>query len=491
MRWGAHYTRVVGGRALAVCAVVVAFAAAVPTASASRPLETGVFDPVSFSGPSAGLAFDRVRSAGAASARITLNWAGVAPAGARKPVGFDAADPADPRYSWGAADAEIRAATARGVSPILVIVSAPAWAEGAGNGAAGTNRPDPTELRRFAAAAARRYSGSFEDLPRVRRWQVWNEPNLHLFLNPQFSGRTPVSPGWYRRMVNEMAAAVKGVHSDNVVVAGGTAPFRDLGVRHTNWGPLGFMRELLCLDRQLRRKCAARVRFDVWAHHPYTSGGPTRKAVLADDVSLGDLPEMRRVLEAGYRAGRIVSPRLPQFWVTEFSWDSSPPDPKGVPSALHARWTAEALFRMWQNGVTLVTWFLLRDQPLATSFYQSGLYFRGATLQADRPKPSLQAFRFPLVAFPERGRIYVWGRTPAGKPGRVVIEQSFRGGWKRLGVVQADRHGIVQRRFGTGTTGFVRARVVETGVRARPFSLARVPDRTFHPFGGTSLEPGR
>jgi hypothetical protein len=32
---------------------------------------------------------------------------------------------------------------------------------------------------------------------------------------------------------------------------------------------------------------------------------------------------------------------------------------------------------------------------------------------------------------------------------------------------------------------------VETGVRARPFSLARVPDRTFNPFGRSTLGPGR
>jgi hypothetical protein len=435
--------------------------------------------------------YPRLGEAGATTLRIVLNWRAVAPAGRTKPSSFDASDPLDAAYRWADFDRSLRIALSNGLTPIVNIYSAPQWAQGQGAGAAGTVRPSPAELGLFARAAAERYSGRFENLPRVRYWMVWNEPNLHLFLNPQFVGRQPVSPSLYRPMVNQMAQAVKSVHRDNVVIAGGTAPFRDLSITHTNWGPLGFMRELLCLDRNLRPKCRARVQFDVWSHHPYTSGGPTRKAVLPDDVSLGDLPEMRRVLQAGMRSGNVVSPRPPLFWVTEFSWDTRPPDPHGVPLALHRRWVAEAMFRMWQSGVSLVTWLSLRDQPLATSAIQAGLYFRGATLAQDRPKPSLQAFRFPFVAFPQHAqkRVYVWGRTPQGRQARVLVEQQFQGGWKRLGIVQTNRNGIFQARFATHRTGFVRARTVDRAERAAPFSLAHVPDRRFNPFGGRPLEP--
>jgi hypothetical protein len=470
-----------------LCGSIVLVAAA---AAQARPLQTAVFDPLE--GPSANAAgvVERARAAGATAVRVIVAWESVAPA--TRGSSFDAANPFDPGYSWDRIDRQVALAAAQGLQPILAIVSAPRWAQPqAPPTGHGPFRPDPVEFGRFARAAAERYSGSHPGLPRVRYWQVWNEPNLHIFLSPQFEGRTPVSPGWYRRMVNEMGAAVRAVHGDNLVVAGGTAPFRDLGVTHTNWGPLGFMRELFCLDRQLRRKCNARVRFDVWAHHPYTSGGPTRKAVLPDDVSLGDLGEMRKVLVAGARSGNVVSRGTPLFWVTEFSWDSSPPDRYGVPARLHARWTAEALYRMWTNGVTLVTWFLLRDQPFATSPYQSGLYYRGPTFAADRPKPSLQAFRFPFVAFPQHAqkRVYVWGRTPHGRQARVLVEQQFRGGWKRLGIVQTNRNGIFQARFATHRTGFVRARTVDRAERAAPFSLAHVPDRRFNPFGGRPLEP--
>ena len=130
---------------------------------------------------------------------------------------------------------------------------------------------------------------------------------------------------------------------------------------------------------------------------------------------------MRALLTAAKRAGNIVSPRAPQFWVTEFSWDSNPPDPKGVPSALHARWVAEALYRMWQAGVSTVIWFRLQDDPLRQSPYQSGFYTAGG-----RAKHSLEAFRFPFVALRTASGVSVWGRTPSGKSGSVTVERQDR-----------------------------------------------------------------
>jgi hypothetical protein len=243
------------------------------------------------------------------------------------------------------------------------------------------------------------------------------------------------------------------------------------------------MRELFCLSSTLQAKCNDKIHFDIWAHHPYTSGGPTHHAVFANDVSLGDLPKMRRVLSAAVKAGNIQSDQPLRFWVTEFSWDTSPPDPKGVPVDLEARWVAEALYRMWSSGVSLVTWFLLRDEAPATSYFQSGLLFRGKSVETAKPKPAFTAFRFPLVGLPSRGGFLIWGRTPAGKPGRVLLEQSFKGGWASLGVVRTDRVGIFQTSLRRPATGFVRARLMGSRDRARPFGLKPVPDRFYNPFG--------
>jgi hypothetical protein len=470
-------------RLIVIGCLIFVSSAFTPPAVAASPLQTAIWHPGS------GLGLQRVQGAGATAVYMILEWSAVAPRD--RSADFDPRNPNDPAYAWSPVDDGLVAAVDQGLTPIVSLYRAPRWAQGGGPGSQGTVRPDPTELANFARAAAGRYSGRHAGLPRVRYWQVWAEQNIYQHLNPQRANGRPFSPHWYRLMLNAAAAAVKSVHADNVVITGGLAPFTLMN-KADGVGPLEFMREMLCLSKRLTRTCKERSQFDIWAHHPYTSGGPTHQAYRPDDVSLGDLPEMRRVLMAAYRNGSIVSKAPPRFWVTEFGWDTKPPDPRGVPVSLQARWVAEALYRMWRSGVSLVTWLQLRDEPLGTSFNQAGLYFRGQTLEQDRPKPALRAFRFPLVGFPARRGIYVWGRTPAGAPGRVVIEQSSRGRWRRLGVLRTDRYGIFERRFATTPMGWVRARSLDTRELTRPFSLKPHPDQFFNPFGLTRLlEPRR
>lgn len=116
--------------------------------------------------------------------------------------------------------------------------------------------------------------------------------------------------------------------------------------------------------------------------------------------------------------------------------------------------------------------------PLATSFYQSGLYFRNW-----QPKRTLHAFRFPFVAFAESGKVFVWGRTPAGKLGSVVIEQSASGAWRKLGSLPTDRYGIFSQLYATPGVGPLRARLLDAGDVSVPFSLQVPPDHFYYPFG--------
>jgi len=243
------------------------------------------------------------------------------------------------------------------------------------------------------------------------------------------------------------------------------------------------MRELLCLPGN-ETKCSAKARFDIWSTHPYTSGGPTHKAYNPDDVSLGDLREMRALLKRAWRLKRIDAPAAPQFWVTEFSWDTNPPDPNGVPMRLEVRWVAEAMYRMWASGVNLVTWLQLHDDPRKEDDIQSGLYFNGAGgIETDRPKAILNAFRFPFVAFRERRTARYWGRTPESNAALVRIELKVgTSPWRRIATTRANRHGIFKgvARL-TAKTGYVRARI---GSDASPsFSLVVPPDRAVRPFG--------
>lgn len=494
-------------RGVLVALVTLALLVPAGTAGGALPFRTALVDPFEFAlSPSNQVLLDRAAASGATVIRIPVSWISVAPAGTElphgpgeprrwaPPAGFDAANPADPNYRWSGLDELVRAVASHGLAPLLTITTAPLWAEDAESSlrAGKSWYVDAPQLNAFALAVARRYSGSFAGLPRVRYFQVWNEPNSSS-LGPQVTiapTAPPIDPDtilsadFYRELVNSFADGVHSVHPDNIVVAGGLSPFTHT-VGFVTVGPLAFMRKLLCLSPSgpPRPVCAAKIRFDAWSTHPYTSGGPNHHAVLPEDVSIGDLPEMKAVLDAAVRAGIVVSSRPVEFWATEFSWDSNPPDPAGVPAQVLPRWVAEGFYRMWRSGISLVTWFKLRDAP-QTSLFQSGLYYRGATIAEDRPKPELAAFRFPFVAFPSGvRRIFVWGRTPAGRPTSVLVEQQAGKRWKRLGVVQTDANGILQARLLRAGTGvFIRARAF-TGAKAVPFSLRPTVDIPVDPFG--------
>jgi hypothetical protein len=436
-----------------------------------RPLQTAFVDPEAFGGPDAALELSRARAAGASVIKVPLFWDIVARR--TKPREFDPADPSDRAYDWTSVDTSLRSVRAHGLTPLVYVSSAPSWAK---RTIGGTERADPKQFAAFTLAAVRRYSGATAGLPRVRLWQAWNEPNKV----PGRQFKNSAAP-WYRMMVNAFAASVY-TRPGNLVVAGALAPFG----HSTVVAPLKFMRELLCVStgKSPHATCNDRVRFDVWTTHPYTAGGPTHHALRPNDVSLGDLPEMKAVLDAGIAARHVVSKQRPLFWVTEFSWDSKPPDPAGVPAALEGRWVAEALYRMWNAGVSLVTWFTIRDHPVGTSPYQSGLYFAGPTAARDRPKPALTAFHFPFVAFRHPGKVFVWGRTPSSAAERVTVEQRGASGWRRVATLRADGAGIFSAQLRLTGKGPLRARASSPQTTTSlPFSLARPPDRVYQPFG--------
>jgi hypothetical protein len=469
--------------AIVVLALTVAAAAATAPAGALPPLLTGVVDPYAVTGDSSEAAFAAISGAGARFVRLFVDWSHIAPV--TPPAGFDASDPNDPAYQWHDLDSQVKQAVAAGLQPILDITGTPTWASPLKIGAVGY--PDSINLAAFASAIATRYSGATPGIPRVRDWQLWNEPNLTVTLLPQFKGGRPVSPLIYRGMLDAFANAIHGVDSSNIVIAGALSPFTVDNTSLKSVGPLRFMRQLLCMSagNHPHPTCKKSVPFDVWAHHPYTSGGPFHHADNPDDVSLGDLPKMRALLTAARRAGHIVAPHGLGFWVTEFSWDTNPPDPHAVPIALQARWTAEALHQMWLSGVTLVVWWLLQDQPYPQSSFQSGLYFGRAPLVEARPKPTLTAFHFPFVAYLRPSGVYVWGRTPDSKPSTVVIEKAdARGGpWRRVATVVAGGNGLFSQNLPLKATAsaFLRARAV--GSVTLPFSLTQPPDRPYHAFG--------
>lgn len=471
---------------LLVAALIVGCAslpAAAAAAAGAQGLTTGFTDTGPFSSKSAQdstLAFSRARQAGARVIRIYVSWAGTAPR--ELPGAWDPTNPDDRHYGW-YADDEVRRAVAAGMTPVLSVLDAPTWSGRGG----GTGAPDPRLYGQFMLAAARHYSGATPGVPSVRYWQVWNEPNASFFFAPQREGGNNVSPGLYRNLVNSTAAAVRSVSDSNRVVAGGAYPFDINNAAGTQAiGARRFLREVL----------SARTDFDIWSTHPYTQGNAFHKALNPDGASLGDLSDVRVILDGAARDGKIGSRGPVQFWVTEFQWDSSPPDPKGVPLRLLTRWTAEALFQAWRSGVSTFVWFQLEDDPPGPNSFQGGFYSsctQGFTCA--QPKPTLAAFRFPFVAYRQPGKrrkgsrrklpgpVLVWGRTPTGAPGTVAIEQKSGRRWLKLIKLKADTNGIFAKKVKTSGKGALRARR-SGGDVAVPFSLTVPPDRPLaNPFG--------
>jgi hypothetical protein len=435
---------------LLVCAAF--FAVAIPSAGASGPIDTAVYA----QGPDA-LSVERIHEAGATFLRINVSWAQIAPP--HRPAAFDPADPGDPAYAWGLVDSEVRAAAEHGLTPYFTVFDAPLWAEKdephpthIGKFPITSWKPSPTQFTAFAHALAVRDGGSFAGLPRVRYFEVWNEANLSAYLSPQLENGKVVSAGIYRGLLNAFASAAHAVHEDNVIVASGVSAFSFL----TPYGRLGiapllFMRKLLCMSaaRVPKPTCKTEVDFDAWSIHPWTSGGPTHHASEKGDVSLGDLPALRRLLVAAAEAGQIRPRKVPALWVTEFAWDTRPPDTHQdtAPIALQARWVAEAVHRAWLNDVRVFTWLKLWDDPFPAESLQSGLFFRnGEDFAYARPKPTFYAFRFPFVAYRGGKSVSVWGRTPYGRPGKVAVQQRTATRWRWAGTFEANRYGIFSGR---------------------------------------------
>lgn len=451
-------------------------------------LRTGI----SFVYSSEPAAFQHVQAAGARLVQTPLRWNVVAPR--TLPARWNPEDPADPNYNWEATDVWVQNAVAAGLTPVLQVFGAPTWADRCAPdpGTGAVCDPDPTALAAFAKAAALRYSGFFGGLPHVRYWQGLDEPNLSLFFEPQYAGGKPASPALYRKLINSFYAAIKSANPANLVLGGSLGP---IAVPGFTIGPMQFTRLLLCMTgrqdpQPTRGSCEGGVHFDILDIHPYTTGGPTHQGGV-DDVELGDIPKLQELLRAADRAGRIKGRyRNTPLWITEFSWDSNPPDPGGLPMSIECQWTSEALYRSWNAGVRNFFWFSLSDSkpepgvPFSESL-QAGLYFWAPAAAEQQPKEMLSAFRFPFVAFHRKQGLFFWGRTPTSGGGRVEIQLEKRGAWRKAIVVHANSEGmfsaVLPSSYGADKRGAVRAAYL--GEISPPFPMRRIGDFPHPPFG--------
>ena len=153
-----------------------------------------------------------------------------------------------------------------------------------------------------------------------------------------------------------------------------TAPRGNSG----GYGPLAWVRGL----------AAAHAKLDAYAHNPYPTrpcGSPLLGACgYCDVISMANLGRLSKQVQH-YLGHKPI-------WLTEYGYQTNPPDRFGVAPALQATYVGEAAMRAYQlSGVSLLIQYLLKDEPQLDRF-QTGLFTVHGT-----PKPAYSAFRFPLA----------------------------------------------------------------------------------------------
>jgi Cellulase (glycosyl hydrolase family 5) len=364
-----NLARTLGLALLAAVAALAATASLTSPAHAAARMPIGFFDDQSFRwSPDRIDNLQRAADAGATVIHTQANWPSIAPT---RPT--DASDGDDPVYRLADLDELVYQAGLDGMRVMIDVTGTPKWADG---GKTPNHLPTKlSDLTTFTKMLATRYNGH-NGHGSVSLWSVWNEPNLQLFLTPQFSGKKIVGPANYAKLYKAAYAGIKaGNKSAKVAIGETSARGRDkpLGGKSDSIAPATFAR---LLSQQKG------VKFDAWAHHPYPTAPnlpPTQK-VRYPNVTLSTFPQFERDLTKWYH-------RAVPIWITEYGHESKPPGTVGVSYAKQAAWTKQALTIVKKDKrVQMFIWFTFRDSP--TNPWHSGLLTSGGAA-----KPAYATFR--------------------------------------------------------------------------------------------------
>jgi hypothetical protein len=328
----------------------------------------GFFDDPSFRwSPTRAENLRQASAAGASVIHTTASWAGIAPT---KPANAASGD--DPAYKLADLDELVYQSGLYGLRVMIDINGTPKWANG---GKAPNVMPTRlADLTTFAKMLATRYNGR-QGHGTVALWSVWNEPNLQLFLTPQFVGKKIVGPANYAKLFKAAYAGIKSGNQLSKVAIGETsARGRDkpLAGVSASLAPATFAKYLAKVPG---------LRFDAWAHHPYPTSPnlpPTQK-VRYPNVTLLTLPTFEKDLKKFFH-------RSVPVWITEYGHETKPPDPHGVSYATQSKYAVQALnIAKKDPNVSMFIWFVFHDT--SGNPWQSGLFTASGS-----QKPAYDAF---------------------------------------------------------------------------------------------------
>ncbi|MEK6277506.1 MAG: hypothetical protein AABM29_05795 [Actinomycetota bacterium] len=360
------------------------------------------------------------RGLGAEALRVLVPWGMVAPE--ERPQNFRPANPADPNYDWTVYDPVLEEARRHDLK-ILLSPSGPAPEWASEPGSEGIANPDPKEFGAFVTALAKRYGGEYDPdgpggsdrtLPKVAIWAVWNEPNLSIFLQPQYKDGRPYSPILYRELYLAAQRSIEAEQPDTPILFGETAPTGSTD----SVNPIPFAREALCLDATFseRPNCpGADESIDAvgWSAHPYSLSGQEPFEPVPDPgyVTMSSLGTLENTLDQAATAGAI-EPELP-IYITEFGVQSLPDPNAGVTLGHQAEFIAiaEQIAYTDPRIKTFAQYLLRDDSPDTVAGTEFGGFESGLRFYDGRAKPAYDAFLLPLAVQRLGERVSLWGIT--------------------------------------------------------------------------------
>lgn len=389
---------------LAVLVLVALMLAPAAAVQAAPKMPIGFFDDPTFRwSPTRAENLQQAAVEGASVIHTTATWASIAPT---KPANASNGD--DPAYKLADLDELVFQSGLYGLRVMIDVTGTPRWANG---GKAPNVMPKRlSDLTTFTRMLATRYNGRHGH-GTVALWSVWNEPNLQLFLMPQFVGKKIVGPANYAKLYK---AAYAGIKSGNpwakVAIGETSARGRDKPLKGVSASIApGTFAKLLSKVRGLK--------FDAWAHHPYPTAPnlPPLQRVRYPNVTLSTLPKFEKDLKKWFH-------RSVPVWITEYGHQTKPPNPHGVSYATQAKYAVQALnIAKKDPNVQMFIWFTFHDS--AGNPWKSGLYG-----SHDDQKPAYDPFG--ALARLIDGTM---STTKAGTPPRVTMFVPYLGYYSQPG----------------------------------------------------------
>lgn len=219
-----------------------------------------------------------VASLGFKWVRIDIDWSAVQPLSQKE-------------YSWAAYDRIINKAHEHSLQVLATIAYAPKWARQPECAESDKCAPASNAVyAAFAKVTVGRYSPKG-----VKAWEVWNEPNIPQFWQPQ------PQPSQYADMLKKTYKSIKSADPKAIVVSAGLAPAEDEAPRIAPRSFLGAM-----------YVAGARGSFDALGYHPYSYPAPPNVAYSWSGWSqMADLTtSLRTIMVANGDGDKAI-------WITE------------------------------------------------------------------------------------------------------------------------------------------------------------------------------